>query len=119
MDCKVAGTREGIGALQMDIKIHGVNAQIMAEALAQAKKGRLHILGAMGQTLAEPRADLSQHAPRIIKIKINPDKIRDVIGPGGKIIRAPFHKTAAKTNVQDAGTSSSAPAERAAARATV
>src|SRR4029434_8271488 len=82
MDFKVAGTREGITALQMDIKIAGVNAQIMAEALEQAKKGRLYILGAMEKTLAEPRPAISSYAPRIIQIKINPDKIRDVIGPG-------------------------------------
>ena len=88
MDFKVAGTHEGITALQMDIKITGVNAQIMAEALEQAKKGRLHILGLMDQALPEGRASISEHAPRIIKIKINPDKIRDVIGPGGKVIRA-------------------------------
>src|SRR5213083_1702250 len=78
MDFKVTGTSEGITALQMDIKVTGVNAQIMAEALEQAKKGRLFILKAMEQTLAEARAEISPHAPRIIKIKINPDKIRDV-----------------------------------------
>src|SRR5437899_6839835 len=72
MDFKVAGTAEGITALQMDIKIAGVNSQIMAEALEQAKKGRLHILNAMQQALAEPRAEISSLAPRIIKIKINP-----------------------------------------------
>src|SRR6202011_1784305 len=79
MDFKVAGTAEGITALQMDIKIAGVNSQIMAEALEQARKGRLFILNAMQQALAEPRAEISLLAPRIIKIKINPDKIRDVI----------------------------------------
>jgi polyribonucleotide nucleotidyltransferase len=119
MDFKVAGTREGITALQMDIKITGVNAQIMAEALEQAKKGRLHILGAMEQALPEARAAISQFAPRIIKIKINPDKIRDVIGPGGKVIRALVEETGAKIDVEDDGTVSIATADGAAAEAAV
>src|SRR5213080_889382 len=119
MDFKVAGTREGITALQMDIKIAGVNAQIMAEALEQAKKGRLFILKAMEQTLAEARAEISPHAPRIIKIKINPDKIRDVIGPGGKVIRALVEETGAKIDVEDDGTVSIATADGAAAEAAV
>src|SRR6266496_1524314 len=93
MDFKVAGTQEGITALQMDIKVTGINAQIMAEALAQAKKGRLFILGAMEQTLGEPRTALSPHAPRIITIQIPVDKIREVIGPGGKVIRGLVEKT--------------------------
>jgi polyribonucleotide nucleotidyltransferase len=119
MDFKVAGTREGITALQMDIKIAGVNAQIMAEALEQAKKGRLFILDAMEQTLASPREAISPHAPRIIKIKINPDKIRDVIGPGGKVIRALVEETGAKIDVEDDGTVSIATADSAAAEAAV
>jgi len=119
MDFKVAGTQEGITALQMDIKITGVNAQIMAEALEQAKKGRLHILNAMQQALPEPRAEISLHAPRIIKIKINPDKIRDVIGPGGKVIRALVEETGAKIDVEDDGTVSIATADGAAAEAAV
>src|SRR6266849_4476980 len=119
MDFKVAGTREGITALQMDIKIAGVNSQIMAEALAQAKKGRLHILDAMAQTLKEARAEISPFAPRIIKIKINPDKIRDVIGPGGKVIRALVEETGAKIDVEDDGTVSIATADSAAAEAAV
>ena len=119
MDFKVAGTQEGITALQMDIKITGVNAQIMSEALAQAKKGRLFILGAMEQTLGEPRTALSPHAPRIIKIKINPDKIRDVIGPGGKVIRALVEETGAKIDVEDDGTVSIATSDSAAADAAV
>jgi polyribonucleotide nucleotidyltransferase len=119
MDFKVAGTSEGITALQMDIKIAGVNAQIMAEALAQAKKGRLHILDAMGQTLSQARAEISPFAPRIIKIKINPDKIRDVIGPGGKVIRALVEETGAKIDVEDDGTVSIATADSAAAEAAV
>ena len=119
MDFKVAGTHEGITALQMDIKIAGVNAQIMAEALEQAKKGRLYILGLMDQALSEPREGISEFAPRIIKIKINPDKIRDVIGPGGKVIRALVEETGAKINVEDDGTVSIATADSAAAEAAV
>src|SRR5437868_7471697 len=88
MDFKVAGTSKGITALQMDIKIGGINAQIMAEALEQAKKGRMHILGVMEKTISEPREDIAPYAPRIVQIKINPDKIRQVIGPGGKFLRA-------------------------------
>lgn len=119
MDFKVAGTPEGITALQMDIKTTGVNAQIMAEALEQAKKGRLYILNAMQQALPEPRTEISPLAPRIIKIKINPDKIRDVIGPGGKVIRALVEETGAKIDVEDDGTVSIATADGAAAEAAV
>jgi polyribonucleotide nucleotidyltransferase len=119
MDFKVAGSREGITALQMDIKIAGINAMIMAEALEQAKKGRLHILGVMEKTLKEPRENISQYAPRIIQIKINPDKIRDVIGPGGKVIRALVEETGAKIDVEDDGTISIATADGAAADAAV
>ncbi len=119
MDFKVAGTHEGITALQMDIKIAGVNAQIMAEALEQARKGRLFILGVMEQTLPSAREAISPHAPRIIKIKINPDKIRDVIGPGGKVIRALVEETGAKIDVEDDGTVSIATADGAAAEAAV
>ncbi|MET0645500.1 MAG: polyribonucleotide nucleotidyltransferase [Pyrinomonadaceae bacterium] len=104
MDFKVAGTRDGITALQMDIKIAGINAQIMAEALEQAKKGRMHILSVMEQAIPEAREELSPYAPRIITIKINPDRIRDVIGPGGKIIRAIVEETGAKIDVEDDGT---------------
>ncbi len=119
MDFKVAGTKDGITALQMDIKIGGINAQIMAEALEQAKKGRLYILGIMTQTLSEPRTEISSYAPRIIQIKINPDKIRDVIGPGGKIIRSLVEETGAKIDVSDDGTVSIATASRDAAEAAV
>ncbi|HXS00888.1 MAG TPA: polyribonucleotide nucleotidyltransferase, partial [Pyrinomonadaceae bacterium] len=119
MDFKVAGTRNGITALQMDIKIAGINAQIMAEALEQAKKGRLYILGAMEKTLAEPRQEISAHAPRIIQIRINPDKIRDVIGPGGKVIRSLVEETGAKIDVSDDGTISIATASGEAADAAV
>ena len=119
MDFKVAGTQEGITALQMDIKIAGVNAQIMAEALEQARKGRLFILEVMGKTLEVPREGISTYAPRIIKIKINPDKIRDVIGPGGKVIRALVEETGAKIDVEDDGTVSIATADAGAAEAAV
>jgi polyribonucleotide nucleotidyltransferase len=119
MDFKVAGTEEGITALQMDIKIGGINAQIMSEALDQAKKGRLYILAAMEKTIAEPRAEIAPYAPRIIQIKINPDKIRDVIGPGGKMIRSIVEATGAKIDVEDDGTVSIASADGAAAQAAI
>ncbi|PYS90212.1 MAG: polyribonucleotide nucleotidyltransferase [Acidobacteria bacterium] len=119
MDFKVAGTKEGITALQMDIKTSGINAQIMAEALGQARKGRMHILSIMEQALPEPRVALSPYAPRIIQIKINPDKIRDVIGPGGKIIRALVEETGAKIDVEDDGTVSIATADSEAAQLAV
>ena len=96
MDFKVTGTSEGITALQMDIKVGGINAMILQEALEQARKGRLHILNIMNQAINEPREELSQFAPRIITIQINPDKIRDVIGPGGKMIRSITEETGAK-----------------------
>ncbi|MDT4895712.1 MAG: polyribonucleotide nucleotidyltransferase [Acidobacteriota bacterium] len=119
MDFKVAGTREGITALQMDIKIGGINSMILAEALEQAKKGRIHILDAMEKTIAEPREDIAPYAPRIIQIKINPDKIRDVIGPGGKMIRSIVEETGAKIDVEDDGTISIASADGAAAQAAI
>jgi polyribonucleotide nucleotidyltransferase len=119
MDFKVAGTRDGITALQMDIKIGGINAMILQEALEQARKGRLHILAAMEQAITAPREEMSEYAPRIIQIKINPDKIRDVIGPGGKIIRSIVEETGAKIDVEDDGTVSIATADREAAQAAV
>ena len=119
MDFKVTGTHQGITALQMDIKIGGINAQIMAEALEQARKGRLHILGVMEKTLPEPRPEMSQHAPRIIQIKINPDKIREVIGPGGKMIRSIVEQTGAKIDVSDDGTISIATSSSEAADAAI
>jgi polyribonucleotide nucleotidyltransferase len=103
MDFKVAGTRDGITALQMDIKVTGLNAQILAEAMEQAKKGRLYILDKMQEIIAEPRAEISQYAPRIVTIQIHPDKIRDVIGPGGKVIRGIQEKTGAKIDITDDG----------------
>lgn len=104
MDFKVAGTRDGVTGLQMDIKIRGVSRDIMRQALHQAREGRLHILQVMDQALQIPRKDISQHAPRIVTIKIKPDKIRDVIGPGGKVIRAIVEETGAKIDIEDDGT---------------
>jgi polyribonucleotide nucleotidyltransferase len=104
MDFKVAGTEEGITSLQMDIKIAGITEEIMKAALAQAKGGRLHILGEMNKALTGARAELGEHAPRIEQIKIPTDKIRDVIGTGGKVIREIVEKTGAKINVEDDGT---------------
>ena len=119
MDFKVTGTKEGITALQMDIKIGGINAQIMSEALEQAKKGRLYILGVMEKAIAEPREDISPYAPRIITINIHPDKIRDVIGPGGKVIRGIVEETGAKIDIQDDGTVMIATADEEAAKAAI
>ncbi len=103
MDFKVTGTAEGITALQMDIKIHELSREIMEKALEQAKVGRLHILDKMLQALAVPREEISPFAPKIIAIKINPDKIRDIIGPGGKVIRAIQSETNTKIEIDDSG----------------
>jgi polyribonucleotide nucleotidyltransferase len=103
MDFKVAGTRDGITGLQMDIKIPGVTSQIMSEALAQAKEGRLHILDKMLEAIAEVRTEISPYAPRIYSMKIPTDKIRDVIGPGGKMIRSIIEQTGVKIDVSDDG----------------
>ncbi|MBK6749724.1 MAG: polyribonucleotide nucleotidyltransferase [Pyrinomonadaceae bacterium] len=104
MDFKVTGTADGITALQMDIKVGGINAMILQEALEQARKGRLHILDVMTKSLAEPREQLSEFAPRIITIMISPDKIRDVIGKGGSVIRSITEETGAKIDISDDGT---------------
>ena len=104
MDFKVAGTAEGITALQMDIKISGVTREIMTQALYQARDGRLHILGEMNRALEAPRTDVADSAPRIQTMKIKPDKIRDIIGPGGKMIRSIVEETGAKIDVEDDGT---------------
>jgi polyribonucleotide nucleotidyltransferase len=104
MDFKVTGTTEGITALQMDIKVAGINAMILQEALEQARKGRLHILDIMAKAIAEPREEISPYAPRIITLMISPDKIRDVIGPGGKMIRSITEETGAKIDISDDGT---------------
>ncbi len=103
MDFKVVGTKDGITALQMDIKIDGVDKEIMKSALSQAKEGRLHILGEMQKGIAEAREDVSEYAPRYLVHKINPDKIRDIIGPGGKIIKELSAEYDAKIEVDDTG----------------
>jgi polyribonucleotide nucleotidyltransferase len=103
MDFKVAGTSEGITALQMDIKIHELSKDILEKALAQALKGRLHILDKMLQAIDTPRTELSPYAPRIVTININPDRIRDVIGPGGKVIRAIQAETNTTIEIDDSG----------------
>jgi len=103
MDFKVAGTRDGITALQMDIKVAGITSQIMREALAQAQRGRLHILDKMSEVLTEQREKVSAYAPRIYTLQIPVDKIRDVIGPGGKMIRSIIEQTGVKIDVEDSG----------------
>jgi len=103
MDFKVAGTAQGITAIQMDIKIHGISRDILASALEQAHEGRMFILGKMLEALPETRADLSNYAPRIIKLKIDPDKIREVIGPGGKMIKKIVEESGAKIDIEDDG----------------
>ncbi|MBI5064280.1 MAG: polyribonucleotide nucleotidyltransferase, partial [Desulfatitalea sp.] len=103
MDFKVTGTADGVTALQMDIKILELSKEIMGQALDQARRGRAHILGKMLEVLAEPRAEISEFAPKIFIIKIHPDKIRDVIGPGGKVIRAIQSGTNTKIEIEDSG----------------
>ncbi|MFH0794069.1 MAG: polyribonucleotide nucleotidyltransferase [bacterium] len=103
MDFKVTGTAKGITALQMDIKIEGVDHKVLSTALEQARRARLKVLATMLETLAEPRPDLSPNAPRITVLQINPAKIRDVIGPGGKIIRSIIEKTGCKIDIEDDG----------------
>ena len=103
MDFKVTGTRDGITALQMDIKVAGINARILADALQQARDGRLYILEKMEAVIATPREEISQYAPRILTIQIPVDKIREVIGPGGKVIRGLVEKTGCKIDVEDTG----------------
>ncbi len=104
MDFKVVGTREGITGLQMDIKIDGVDREIMSRALSQAQKGRIHILEKMEEALGSPRAAVSENAPKYVTIKIHPDKIRDIIGPGGKVIREMTAEYESKIDVEDDGT---------------
>ncbi|HJS48537.1 MAG TPA: polyribonucleotide nucleotidyltransferase [Gemmatimonadales bacterium] len=103
MDFKVAGTEQGITSIQMDIKVQGLDLKILAEALEKARRGRLHILGEMRKALAAPRPDLSRYAPRIITMQIKPDKIGDVIGPKGKIIRGIQDATGARISIEDTG----------------
>ena len=104
MDFKVAGTRDGVTALQMDIKIEGINREIMEQALSQAREGRLHILAEMEKALSEPRPEMSQYAPRITTMRIPTEKIRDVIGKGGVTIRAISESTGATIDIEDDGT---------------
>jgi polyribonucleotide nucleotidyltransferase len=115
MDFKVAGTRDGITALQMDIKVPNISAAIMREALDQARRGRLFILDKMQEALAAPRPEMSQYAPRIYTMNIAQDKIRDVIGPGGKVIRGIIEQTGVKIDVSDDGTIHIASADEASA----
>jgi polyribonucleotide nucleotidyltransferase len=116
MDFKVAGTRDGITALQMDIKVGGLKPELMAQALEQAKVGRLHILDRMLEALAQPRTDISPYAPRILTIRVPVDKIRDIIGPGGKMIRSIVERTGCKIDVEDDGRVSIASVDESAAR---
>jgi polyribonucleotide nucleotidyltransferase len=108
-----------VTALQMDIKIEGINKEIMEVALKQAKEGRLHILGEMGKAISAPRAELSEYAPRIIAIKINPERIRDVIGKGGATIRALTEETGCTIDIEDDGTVKIASADNVAAQEAV
>lgn len=103
MDFKVAGTAKGITAIQMDIKIDGVTKEIMERVLEQSREGRLYILEKMKETISEPRKDLSRHAPRIVTINVKQDKIRDIIGPGGKTIRSIIDQTGVKIDIEDSG----------------
>ena len=116
MDFKVAGTSEGVTALQMDIKIHGVTKEVMRQALSQAREGRLHILQVMNRTMTAARGDISAHAPRIVTIKIRTEKIRDIIGPGGKVIRGIVEETGCKIDIEDDGTVFIASSEEAGMR---
>jgi polyribonucleotide nucleotidyltransferase len=104
MDFKVCGTEKGITAIQMDIKIQGLQREVVEKALAQARQARLHVLEKMREALAEPRAELSQHAPRITTVKVKPDQIRTIIGPGGKMIKAIVDQTGCSIDVEDDGT---------------
>jgi polyribonucleotide nucleotidyltransferase len=119
MDFKVAGTERGITALQMDIKITSITKEIMKVALEQAKEGRIHILAIMKQAVPGPREDLSSYAPRVIKIKINPDKIREVIGKGGSVIQALTRETGTTIDIEDDGTISIACLSQEAGQAAV
>ncbi|MBB99398.1 MAG: polyribonucleotide nucleotidyltransferase [Rhodobacteraceae bacterium] len=119
MDFKVAGTEQGVTSLQMDIKIDGITEEIMKVALDQARDGRVHILGEMSNALSEARAELGEHAPRIEVMKIPVDKIREVIGSGGKVIREIVEKTGAKVNIEDDGTVKIASADGKAIKAAV
>jgi polyribonucleotide nucleotidyltransferase len=103
MDFKVAGTKDGISAVQMDIKIKEIDREIMGKALEQARMGRLHILGKMSEAIDTPRKEISPYAPKVYSININPEKIRDIIGPGGKIIRGIQNETNTRIEIDDSG----------------
>lgn len=115
MDFKVAGTEKGITAIQMDIKIDGINRQIFEQALEQARKGRAYILGKMLECIPAPRPSLKEHAPKITTLKINPDKIKDVIGPGGKVIKKITEESGARIDIEEDGTVYVAAADQASA----
>jgi polyribonucleotide nucleotidyltransferase len=119
MDFKVAGTAAGVTAVQMDNKLGGVSREVMRQALYQARDARLHILGEMNKVISASRPDTSQYAPRIVSIKIPVDKIRDVIGPGGKVIRALVEETGAKIDVEDDGTIFIASVDQASTQAAI
>ncbi|MET0691319.1 MAG: S1 RNA-binding domain-containing protein, partial [Candidatus Binatia bacterium] len=119
MDFKVAGTTDGVTSLQMDIKISGVNREVMHQALHQAKEGRLHILGIMNATLPAARTSVSGYAPRIITLRVRPEKIREIIGPGGKVIRGIIEATGVKMDVEDDGTVTIASIDAAASQKAV
>jgi polyribonucleotide nucleotidyltransferase len=119
MDFKVAGTRDGITALQMDIKIGGLDKELLAKALAQAKEGRLHILGEMDKALSETRQEMSQYAPRIVTLKVPKDKIRDIIGAGGKVIRGIIEQTGVSIDINDDGLVSIASTDKKASQAAI
>lgn len=119
MDFKVAGTRVGITALQLDLKVAGLSREVLQQALAQAREARLVILDVMAQAIAEPRPTLSPYAPRIITIEIDPDKIREVIGPGGKVINKITAETGAKIDIEQDGKVHVASADEDAARRAV
>ena len=113
MDCKVAATTNGISALQTDIKVQGITKEIMRVALAQAKEARMHILGKMQEAMAEAKTEVSNFAPRLFTMKINPEKIRDVIGKGGSVIRALTEETGTQINIDEDGTITIASADPA------
>ena len=119
MDFKVAGTKDGVTSLQMDIKITSITEDIMKTALAQARDGRLHILNEMAGSISSARDDVSQNAPRITVINIPKDKIREVIGPGGKVIREICENTGAKIDIEDDGTVKVAAVDESAAEAAI
>lgn len=119
MDFKVAGTRDGITALQMDIKIGGLDKELMGQALEQAKEGRLHILDEMQKAIAAPREEMSVYAPRIVTLKVPKDKIRDIIGPGGKVIREIIDKTGVSIDINDDGVVSIASTNQKASQAAI